>query len=307
MRPGRRAFFLPRLLSGGSWPTFCHRLARVVRGSLEDETPAGGGPGRARLQIARDEDAYHARALCAEFGVLLLQAGASETRLPTDRHWLWLDASRLNGIDSFDAEQGRMALQIACPVAKLRERLSGSGWCWPGGSDEQTVGQWLASAGGWLPGRCEDSGLESADVLLADGTFEQLGPFGVDSTQALRTAASGRLISDLFQLSTERGAAAMMVEAAWPARYRLDALMPVAQAGQVVPPPNPAHFLLGSEGSLAWPSRIRVRLRRVDEPPPPVLKAPPQPESGRETPADALDGRIKALFDAIGVFPSLVV
>jgi hypothetical protein len=309
MEPRRRALFLPtRIWSDAPWPVFCQRLARIAHGRLDDETPRPGDPGRARLIVARQEDVHHARSLCAEFGVLLLQAGAAEP--PADRACLWLDASRLAALESFDTARGTVMLQAGCRLGELRAALAASAWRWHAeGADDEPIGAWLLRTRGWLPGRCADSGLEAAEVLLADGSLEFLGPFGSASTLALRTASGSRIVSGLFPLASSTQAIAMCAEPAWPAAFRLDALTPVAaKDGAPAPDPNPAHFLLGSRGALAWTGRLRLRLRGADDPP--VLLAMSlrhSDVSGREMPSDLLDAQVKALFDSQGVFPPSVV
>ncbi|OVZ59663.1 hypothetical protein CDO44_11050 [Pigmentiphaga sp. NML080357] len=308
MKPGRRAFFLPRMLSDAPWPAFCQRLARMARGQVSDETPAAGAPGRARLAVEREEDVYHACALCREFGVLLVQPGARETALPPDRAWLRLDVSLLAAIEKIDERAGIAVVQAGCPMGELRSRLDGTSWRWHAGADHEPIGSWLMRTRGWQPGRCRESGLEAALVMLADGSFEQLGPFGTDSTRPLRSAAASRLVSELFQLATDPAVAAMLEEPVWAAGYRIDALVPRPDAKDAAPVPNPAHLLLGSEGTLTWAGRFRLRLRDVGAQPP-VLAVRERDDrtSGRETPADRLDATVKATFDAGGVFPSSVV
>lgn len=307
MKPGRRAFFLPRMLSDAPWQAFCQRLARMARGPVSDETPAAGAPGRARLAVVREEDVHHAAALCREFGVLLVQPGAREAALPPERGWLRLDLAQWAAIESFDERRGSVVVQAGCAMGELRARMEQTAWRWHAGDDHEPVGAWLMRTRGWLPGRCRDSGLVAAQAMLADGTFEQLGPFGTDSTQPLRSAAASRLIPELFQLAADAAVSAMLEQPVWQAGYRIDALAPRAGAdGGAVP--NPAHFLLGSEGTLAWGVRFRLRLRDAGEPPP-VLSAQEREDraSGRETPADRLDAMVKALFDGGSVFPSSVV
>jgi len=307
MKPGRRAFFLPRMLSDAPWQAFCQRLARMARGQVSDETSGAEAPGRARLVVAREEDVYHAAALCREFGVLLVQPGAREAALPPERGWLRLDLAQLAAIESFDERRGSIVVQAGCSMGELRAHTAGTPWRWHAGADHEPVGAWLMRVRGWLPGRCRDSGLEAAQVLLSDGTFEQLGPFGTDSTRPLRSAAASRLIPELFQLASDSAASALLDLPVWQAGYRIDALAPRPGAdGDGVP--NPAHFLLGSEGTLAWGARFRLRLRDAGAPPP-VLSVQEREDraSGRETPADRLDATVKALFDGGSVFPSSVV
>ncbi|GAA4329209.1 hypothetical protein GCM10023144_15730 [Pigmentiphaga soli] len=303
MKPGRRAFLLPQLLSSSPWRQFCHRLSRVTGGRVEDDTASADGPGRGRLAVRREQDVYHARALCAEFGVLPVPSGADETALPPDRHWLRLDTSAFDAIEAVDAARGVLTVQAGCRAGAIRERLAGLPWQWDEGGDDEPVDAWLARAGDWLPGRCADSGLLAADVLLASGQFERLGPFGADSTESLRSAAGGRLVASLFQLAGERDAVAMLAQPAWPARYRLDGLVPYAAPGAAAPVPNPGHVLLGSGGTLAWVARVQLQARPAGAPP--AQRGAPRPvrDSLRETPADRQDAMVKSLFDPAGLLP----
>ncbi|WP_420226854.1 hypothetical protein [Pigmentiphaga litoralis] len=226
MKPGRRAFFLPRLAAATPWANFCQRLARAAQGRVDDDTPAPGAPGRARLRVARDEDVFHARALCAELGVMLVLPGADPALLPPDRHWLILDVDALNTLGPVDLAQGHIDIDVGCTFGMLRQALAGTGWTWPHGDDGATVASWMAAPGPWRPGHCRDSGLRWADVMLAGGEFERLGPFGVDATRPLRSAASSRLISSLFELSGASSMQTLLAQPTWLAAYRLDALTP---------------------------------------------------------------------------------
>ena len=71
MQPSRRAFLLGRRPVQTPWATFLQRLGLLCQGTLRDlgET-AGEGP-RALLTPSREGDVVHARALCAEYGVVL--------------------------------------------------------------------------------------------------------------------------------------------------------------------------------------------------------------------------------------------
>ena len=285
MKPGRRAFFLPRLAAATPWANFCQRLARAAQGRVDDETPAPGAPGRARLRVARDEDVFHARALSAELGVMLVLPGADPALLPADRHWLILDVDDLTALGPVDLAQGRIDVDVGCTYGVLRQALADTGWTWPQGDDAATVASWMAAPAPWRPGHCRDSGLRWADVMLAGGEFERLGPFGVDATRPLRSAASSRLISSLFELSGATSMQTLLAQPRWLARYRLDALTPMGEApgddaaadeaaagetaaaeaaggtpGSDALAPNPAHLLLGSAGTLAWTGRVQLQL-----------------------------------------------
>lgn len=334
MKPGRRAFFLPRLAAATPWANFCQRLARAAQGRVDDETPAPGAPGRARLRVARDEDVFHARALSAELGVMLVLPGADQALLPADRHWLMLDVDDLNALGPVDVAQGRIDVDVGCTFGALRQALAGTGWTWPHGDDTATVASWIAAPAPWRPGHCRDSGLRWADVMLAGGEFERLGPFGVDATRPLRSAASSRLISSLFELSGATSMQTLLAQPAWLARYRLDALTPQGddaqgEAGSDALAPNPAHLLLGSGGTLAWAGRVQLQLLRdaaaaptsAGASPTPLVASTPSAALAAAIVSDAaaavlpvrrhvledMDDMVKGCFDPLGLFPSQVV
>jgi hypothetical protein len=309
MQPGRRAFFLPGRVLRDPWAQFCRRLTRVVAGRVEDETQ--GGVQRARLLAARPADVHHARALCAELGVVMAdaQAGvAGEDARPR----LWIDAARLDQPGSFDTTLGLISLDAGCRVDALHAALRGSGWRANGLADAdptQTLGHWLATADGWLPGACAASGVHAVDVLLADGTSEQLGSFGHTATRPLGPTLRA-LVSGLFETAASPELTAMRAQPRWPARYRLDALLPATPEGET-PIPNLAHLLLGSRGSLAWVERIHLRLQRDDEMP---VKAShdatriTQPDQAMALAAvQHVDACVKCRFDPDTRFPSAFV
>lgn len=309
MKPGRRAFFLPGLRANTPWANFCQRVSRAVAGRFDDITVDPSQPGRAVLEVARDEDVYHARALCLEYGVLLVLPGAVPENLPVDRHWLTLTLARFDEVGLFDVRLGTITVQAGCTLGGVRQQILDSGWHWPYGADEQTVGAWLAGAGDWPPGRCDLSGLVWAEVMLATGNFERLGPFGVDSTRALRSTASSKLVSSLFELAGTLDMQAMLAGPVWPCKYRLDAISPLpdpSAGGYGVP--NPAHLLLGNEGSLAWVSRVQLQLLTAAQPALRIVSAAPDTARlARSFEYEIADDQIKGLFDPSGIFPRSVV
>jgi hypothetical protein len=306
MEPGRRAFLLP---SGGArdpWAQFQHRLARVVAGSLTDETT--GSLRRARLRAARPPDLYHARALCAELGVVLADANAGIDDRGDPRPWLWVDAGSLAGHGAVDTSIGLIGADAGCRIGSLSAALSGTGWHAPAlraADPAETLGRWFATADGWLPGRCDASGVHAVDVMLADGSSQQLGSFGVAGVRPL-TPALRALVSGLFEFAGSPAVTALRGAPRWPARYRLDALLPETPAG-ATPVPNLAHLLLGSRGSLAWVERIHLRLQHDAASPAPtvastVTSLPGQPPALAAV--QHIDAEVKRRFDPATCFPS---
>lgn len=91
----------------------------------------------------------------------------------------------------------------------------------------------------------------------------------------------------------------------WPARYRLDALFPQADAaGATV---NLSHLLLGHGGDLGWVEWI-VMDEQLAQPEPerPYAErysARRADDCGLLVPAGDLDTQVKMLFDPAGLFP----
>lgn len=307
MQPGRRAFLLPGRGARDPWAQFCQRLARVVAGQVADET-ASPRAQRARLHAARPADIHHARALCAELGVVLADAHAGLADSGDPRPWLWVDASGLDGHGALDASLGLIGVEAGCRVGALKAALVGTGWHAPALADVdpgQPLGQWLVTADGWLPGQCGASGVHAVDVMLADGSSEQLGSFGLAGVRPLTPALRG-LVSGLFEVAASPFVATMRAGSRWPGRYRLDALLPETPTG-ATPIPNLAHLLLGSRGSLAWVERIHLHLQR-DGAPAPQTSANAAPIShADQQPAHAavqhIDADIKRRFDPGTRFP----
>ncbi|OZI31399.1 hypothetical protein CAL29_26180 [Bordetella genomosp. 10] len=158
---------------------------------------------------------------------------------------------------------------------------------------EMTVAAWLAGRRHMdgTPGLACPPGLVSVDVMLADGALETLGPFGASGGLPLRSATGQALIPALYMLSGRPGAAWCRGQAAWPARYRLDALNPLPPAEA-----NLAGLLAGHEGALAWIES--VVLQAVAAAGSGQVQATPYPAEAR-----ALDAHIKDAFDPAGLYP----
>jgi hypothetical protein len=281
MLPSRRAFLTGRRPIRSAWSLFCERIARSRLGAFHDDGEAGGS-GRARLRPDSEADAAAALALCREAGVAFLLAGAAAGPGPA----LWLDPSALQGLAP--AGEGAWRVGAGCRLGDLAAlglpqfshadpALSFSAWLAGDGP------AWAAGPGGGS-GLCADSGIESVSALLADGGSETFGPFGAAATRPLQSATAQRLVPDLFQLAVSAEAAACRALARWPARYRLDALLPAP--GHDV---NLAHLFCGHGGALAWIQGAVVHAGRV--PGTPAAPWVAEPQSTR------LDRQVKQLFD----------
>lgn len=315
MQPSRRAFLLGRRPVQPPWATFLQRLALMCQGVVCDqgETP-GQGP-RARLTPLREADVVHARALCAEYGVVLALDDADGPFAPVDGPLLWVDPGRLAGLARLTGPAPRWRAQSGVSLAALAQAGLRQFDGLPGA---MTLAQWLAAPTAWPAGRCADSGVLAVDLLLADGVEETLGPFGADDVQPLRSATVQRLVPALFQLANGELAAACRVADSWRARYRLDALTPQAPAGV-----NLAHLLAGHGGTLAWVQAMTLTVVAAHGGAEPRSRAVAEGGGGargvaaREgdavagivgclpPQAAALQARIKDLFDPYGRFPEL--
>jgi hypothetical protein len=271
---------------GGGWPAFCHRLRQGSVGLLEEEAAVAGVP-QARLRPVMPEDVRHALALCAEYGVTPALVGAEATgaRLPAGRAVLWVDPVKLVRLDSVS---GRGTRWRAEPGVKLGELVAVGVRQFAAMPPDMTLAAWLADArcATWPPGRGDLTGLSTIDVVLADGTTETLGAFGVTAKRPLQAPAAQRLVSALFQLTATPDGQWCRAQPEWPARYRLDALTPE--------PPievNLAPLFAGHGGTLAWVES--VLLLALPEPLPPPRAALPS----RAVAAQAVDIAVKALCD----------
>lgn len=274
MQSSRRAFLFGRQRPRTSWEAFLQRLTRVVQGPVRNV--GGETANRARLLPVHREDVRQARALCAEYGIVLrltepVDAGravdATGVRLAdataleeaivekqdsstsSQSDVLEVDPSRLDTL-THDPERGQWLAQPGCLVGELvRSGLPQFRDAPP----EWTLAAWLAASHAWPSGATAMSGVLGVEVLLADGTTEQLGPFGAADVQPLRSATVQRLVPALFQMASSPDATVCRETRQWPCRYRLDALLPAEPA--VV---NLAHLLLGHGGSLAWVERVTL-------------------------------------------------
>ncbi|AOB30069.1 hypothetical protein AKI39_04260 [Bordetella sp. H567] len=321
MQPSRRAFLLGRAAPRTPWQVFCRELGRVCGGDLKpispDALPPSAAP-QARWAPLVGADVRRARALCAEHGV---QLALSDTTVSTEgRPVLWVDPVWLNDLVR---EPGPVPRWRTGPGVTLGA-LAGVGLRqFAGAPPDRTLAAWLGDRGAatWPTGRGDLSGVHAADVLLADGVADTLGPFGADDGLPLRTAALQQLVPALFRLASGTEAQWCKELPSWPAHYRMDALLPRAPATL-----NLAHLLHGHAGTLAWVESVVLQMPEGESAPADADAAKgggPSPRAdageGRGQPANAggadgqlppaqaraLDRRVKSNFDPAGVFPEL--
>lgn len=297
----RRAFLTGRRASQTPWEAFCRRLRNVVSGTFF-EFDKQADTGSARLVPKQASDVHHARALCAEYGVLFALDGVTHPSRLDEQDVLWVEPGKdLGRCQRLEEGGTRWFVQPGC----LLGDLVAAGL--PQFEDlpcHITVASWLADRTlcDWDIGATADSGLVYASVLLADGTIAGLGPFGAANTKPLEGARLQRLVPALFQLVGSGDAKACAAASCWPARYRLDALLPVD--GQTA---NLAHLLLGHGGDLGWVDWIVIdeKLARPQAEPLYSKRYTParSADLGLQVPAGELDTQVKSLFDPQGLFP----
>ncbi|HEX7386888.1 MAG TPA: hypothetical protein VF285_06380 [Castellaniella sp.] len=289
----RRAFLTGHRTERSPWETFLSRLQRVAEGHVYDfSTPVNS----ARLVPQQMQDVYHARSLCLEYGIHFALDGIPHASALADTPVLWVEPG--NGMERYERlgpDDPRWFVQPGCFIGDLEQAGL------PQFRDQPphlTVAAWLAdrSLCDWDAGDTAASGLVHALVLLADGTQANLGAFGVDSRKPLDNPRLQQMVPRLFELSGQAGAVAP--DALWNARYRLDALKPIA--GRTL---NLSHLLLGHGGELGWVEWL-VFDERLGQP---VDRDYPDRFGTREASLNtdaSTDQVIKGLFDPEGLFPS---
>lgn len=291
--PARRAFLTGHRADQTPWETLLQRLRRGIVGKVFDfGTPAGS----ARLVPGEMADVYRARALCGEFGVRLALDGVPHASRLDDTPVLWVEPgvamSRFQRLSEGDT---RWFVQPGCLIGDLEQAGLRQFVDLP---CHLTVAAWLADREwcDWGTGRTADSGLVHASLLLSDGTQANLGAFGEANHKPLDSLRLQQMVPKLFDLSTAQPSARLRDEALWSGRYRVDALAPEGGA-----PVNLAHLLLGHGGDLGWVEWVVLDERAPLYVPHEYKERFFQRKPGAE--AQALDERVKALFDPAGVFP----
>ncbi|MDQ2150567.1 hypothetical protein RBI22_17835 [Alcaligenaceae bacterium C4P045] len=274
MQPSRRAFLSGRKPAPSAWASFCRRLGGACDGVF---TASGDndGVGRARFAPAGHGDMAVAVSLAREYGVVLALTApeGAVTAPPDDRPAVYVDPVRLDrltpvfavvqdsrdsqshaagpGVQAMPASPVAWDAQPGCPLGVLADAGLTQ---FEGAPRHRTLAHWLAAPHPELaPGGSDDTGIVAVEVLLADGTFEALGPFGADATQPLQSATVQALVPALFQAASSPDGQACRAHRHWPLAYRLDALLP--QAPHTV---NLGQALLGHGGTLAWVCRVRL-------------------------------------------------
>ena len=86
---------------------------------------------------------------------------------------LRVDPANLSGLARLAGDTPRWRAQPGVPLAVLAQAGLRQFDGLPGA---MTLAEWLAAPAAWPAGRCAQSGVLAADVVLADGVEETLGP-----------------------------------------------------------------------------------------------------------------------------------
>ena len=297
-QPSRRAFLTGRRTPATPWGQLCARLSRVCEGRVRWDQASQLS--QAWLEPARAIDVMHAQALCSELGVQLILLNSDACPDPA-RPILWVDSRAYWAHSELEDPGARLwRVDAGVTLGTLHQKrvgifaeddaLKGS---------DLTVAQWFARP---FAGNLMHTGIVQAEVLLADGTLELLGPFGAQASSPLRSLSLQKKIPKLFELAQSNEAALCVQGASWPLRYRLDALMP--QSGDSL---NLAWLFLGHGGSLAWLQTIWLQMPSTEQLSPESLsslqRSAAQPLTGDiQHMAMTLDQAIKQTLDPTGVF-----
>src|SRR5690625_2013101 len=222
-------------------------------------------------------DVEKALLIAREEGVPVLPRGGGTSQCgQTVGEALVLDLSKhLREVVSVDVEQRRAVVQPGIVLDHLNRQLRPHGLWFP--VDVSTASR--ATIGGMTGnnscgsrslryGTMRDN-VEALRAVLADGTAVDFGVLAPDETWRNEPSPAGDLFKDLLALGQRE---AEEIERRFPklmrrvGGYNLDALLPAGDrpSGETArrpgDPPNLAHLLVGSEGTLAYFSEIELRL-----------------------------------------------
>ncbi|SMF11475.1 FAD/FMN-containing dehydrogenase [Tistlia consotensis] len=226
-----------------------------------------------------EADVRRALDIAREEGLPVLPRGGGTSQCgQTVGECLVLDLSRhLDGLVELDAANGQATVQPGIVLDKLNRQLKPHGLWFPvdvSTSSRATIGGMAGNnscgSRSLRYGTMRDN-VEAVEAILADGTAMRFGPLDPALEGANRPSAERDLVADLLDLGRRAQPA---IEEHFPkvlrrvGGYNLDALLPAPEralmSGEMArapgDPANLGHFLIGSEGTLAYFERLRLRL-----------------------------------------------
>src|SRR5438105_299229 len=207
----------------------------------------------------------HTLALARQEGVSVLARGAGTSQAgQTVNSSLVIDCSKyLDHLVELDVPGKRCVVEPGIVLDELNRRLKPHGLWFPvdiSTSSRATIGGMVGNnscgARSLRYGNTRENVL-SIDAVLADGTPAHFGPIAPDLSDLAPASRLLPLARDLLQLGARE---ADEIETRFPkvqrrvGGYNLDALLPGRNEL------NLAHILVGSEGTLAFSSRIELKL-----------------------------------------------
>ncbi|TMJ65773.1 MAG: FAD-binding oxidoreductase, partial [Alphaproteobacteria bacterium] len=211
------------------------------------------------------KEAEHALAIAREEGVSVLARGAGTSQAGQALNSsLVIDCSKyLDHLIELDVPGRRCVVEPGIVLDELNRRLKPHGLWFPvdiSTSSRATIGGMVGNnscgARSLRYGNTRENVL-SIDAVLADGTPAHFGPIAPDLSDLAPASPLLPLARDLLQLGARE---ADEIEARFPkvqrrvGGYNLDSLLPGRNEL------NLAHILVGSEGTLAFSSRIELKL-----------------------------------------------
>lgn len=222
--------------------------------------------------VPADEHDYQAAVeIAAELRIpMVSRGGGGSVSGQTLGEALVIDCSRLDRVLGIDARAMRAEVQPGVLLDRLNAALEPHGLWFPVDVEASAVATLGGMAGNNAAGvRSMLHGsmvhhVVGIDAILADGSGEHFGAFGLGSGRPLQRGRSAELVSRLFMIA---GRERDEIERVWPRSerraggYNLDIFhpqsgRPYTSDGSV----NLSHLLVGSEGTLAHFRRLHLKL-----------------------------------------------
>lgn len=293
----RRSFLnIHKNMVDGPWTKFCARLRRFAQGQWEDLPFSEDGFPQARLQLEREVEFEHARALAEEYEIALVLDGALPFGGLIGRPGLWLKHSPALGDVDYFSDEACLA-QAGALVGDLVDQGYKQ---FLGVPPHLSLAQWFADPQyhDARPGLSFLSGVERIQAMFANGDKAVVGGFGVNDTAPLNTPLLHKAIPRLFELLQNNSIQTALNSDSWRYAYRLEAL------NKKLVDPNIARVFQGHRGSLVWVQSLVIR--KIPQTQRLLIAADEWSDSyGKGICGGDEDNEIKSLFDPTGLYPYL--
>lgn len=221
-----------------------------------------------------EQDVRTAMEIAAELGIPVLPRGGGTSQCgQTIGEALVIDVSKhLNKVIEFDAEAGTASVEPGIALDQLNGFLNPHGYMFTvdvSTSSRATIGGMTGNnscgARSIRYGTMRDN-VRAIDALMTDGSEFRFGELPTDLNGSNLPSGYRDLATSLLSLG-EREAAEIFERFPRLMRrvggYNIDALVPGASNHPGGGRPNLAHLLVGSEGTLAFSTRVHLGLHRV--------------------------------------------